>query len=99
MKQAEVLYQEIDKDHVKIVEFKNFERHNLPDAYFEMYPRMWKGCNFGVVVIIYNQFITRTVGNGEILTTDDFNLLIKTMKQCGENLKKSRIPPVKSIKI
>jgi hypothetical protein len=98
MKQAEVLYQELSNGIFKIVDLKNFEIPvNLPEKYFKTYPHMWR--IYGGICIASSLETRVSIRVDYELSKIYFNLLIKLMKQCGRNLKKSMEPEVKSINL
>ena len=101
---AEVLYQEISKNRIKIVGFKNFkEFRELPSEYYNSYPRMTYIPRDGSVHVT-SSFngecgVTTIVHTGATLTNDDFSHLIILMEECGKNLNRINKELIKSIKI
>jgi hypothetical protein len=109
MKQAEVLFEELENGNIKIIEFKNVAKLDeiKYDEYRKMYPSMWvERSGYFRINVTPREAYHYGVEQVETITSkSDFNELIKIMKQCGENYAKaknaamSKKRVIKSIKI
>jgi len=111
MKQIEVLFEELENGVIKVVDFKNVAKFDdIPyEEYRTCYPSM--GIVRGGTFMIYkNEHSRQNYGvpgeGGLYFFKHEFNELIKTMKQCGENYARAKknaktVKPrvIKSIKI
>jgi hypothetical protein len=109
MKQAEVVFEELENGNIKVVDFKNIAKIDeiKYDEYLKMYPSMFvdrEGC-FRIYIKQRTVWWLSHVDVEITMTKSLFNNLIKIMKQCGENYAKakkvamSKARVVKSIKI
>lgn len=115
MKQAEVVFEELENGNIKVVDFKNIAKFDLFNFnslqyinYCSYFPYMGiDGRNHFMIYVTYGKTWDLGVpGRDEItMTKAKFNKLIKIMKQCGENYAKARKAAmskkrvIKSIKI
>jgi len=97
MKQIEVLFEELDSGMIKVVEIKNVAKlYEIPyEEYYKNYPSMGITRD-GHLIINKSKGDSGDYGYVDnpwcsiYCNKQQFNDLIKTMKQCGENYAKAK---------
>ena len=96
MKQIEIEAQELSDGTIKILDIRNcMTVDKLTEKYMETYPHCYKSRldNTIIRIIKYNTYSMSSIIDLVVdtaYTKEEFNEVISLLKQCGENLKKSK---------
>ena len=96
MKQIEIEAQELSDGRIKIIDIRNcMTVDKLTEKYMETYPHCYKSRLDNTIIRIikcniYNMSSIIDLVVDTIYTKENFNEIISLLKQCGENLKKTK---------